>query len=171
MQRIRHNYQFNLIRDAIGLLPVKVKPYLEVVNFVIDYNPYWVGFNPPKETGDGRQYCQTCHCVDSHYAPDKKITIFLFSENIKLYNNPFNVIWHELAHAIHEQLDHYNNNWIPITDYEKQDKWGYETFACSFVRWLYRDRELDDWGGNQELQREYDKRPIEFFDKLLMKVG
>ena len=60
--------------------------------------------------------------------------------------------------------------WIPITDYEIQNnKWdwyGFETFACSFTRWLYPDRNKDFWGGNQELQRKYDKRPIEFFDSL-----
>ena len=46
------------------------------------------------------------------------------------------------------------------------DWFGVETFACSFTRWLYPDKRKDSWYGNQELQREHDIRPLEFFDEL-----
>jgi len=173
MQRIKHNYQFNLIRGAIELLPEKVKPYLDQVDFVVDYNPYWLGYNPPKAIKDGRSYLNTCHCVWSWNTPDNKPVIFLYSENLRLYDNPSEVIWHEIGHAIHEQLDLFTCDWIGITNYEKQDWdwWGCECFACSFERWLFKDRQVDDWENNQEMQRKYDKRPIEFFNNLFGKLN
>ena len=45
MQRVKYNYQSNLIRDAVGLLPLKVLPFLDTVDFVFDYNPFYLGFN------------------------------------------------------------------------------------------------------------------------------
>jgi hypothetical protein len=165
LQRFKHKNQFNLIREAINLLPIKILPMLEQVDFVFDYNPHYLGFNPPDETDDGRKYIDICHYVFSWNTPDNKQVIFLKEKNLKLYQNLFDVIWHEIGHAIHEQLRHYNNNWIPIDDYEND---FHECFSCSFVRCLYGDRNKDSWSGNQELQKKYDKRPIEFFNSLFL---
>ena len=167
MQRIRHNYQFNLIKDAIGLLPVKVKPYLETVDFVFDYTPGYIGAHYDKGTDKlGRSYYNTCHCCFRHHTTDKQTTIFLFSKGINGYKTVLDVIWHEIAHALWERLEFVDLEWIPITDYEINIGFA-ETFACSFTRWLYPDNKKDIWKGNQELQRKYDKRPIEFFNNLL----
>jgi len=166
MQRIKYKYQFNLIRDAISLLPAQVKPYLEIVDFVFDYSPKWVGLHNYSDMRDGRSYLNTCHCSYEFHTSDKKTTIVLYQKNIKEYRNVNDVLLHEIAHAIHERLNFFKCDWVPLSNYEKN---SHECFACSFVRWLYPDKKKDSWGGNQELQRKYDKRPIEFFDKLLMK--
>jgi hypothetical protein len=170
MERIKYNHQFNLIKSAIELLPLKVKPYLETVDFVFDYTPKYIGLHNSADTKDGRSYSNTCHCSYGYGNSDGKTTIVMFSENIGKYESVFDVIWHEIAHAIHEKLNFIKCDWEPITDYEiKNSKWdwfGCETFACSFTRWLYTNRNTDSWGGNQELQRKYDKRPIEFFNNL-----
>ena len=169
MQRIKYKYQFNLIRDAISLLPIGIKPYLETVDFVFDYTPGYIGshFDNSKDEY-GRSYFDNCHCCFEHHTSDTRTTIFLFSKGINGYKIAVNIIWHEIAHAIWERLNFCYLDWIPISKYEK-DIGFVETFACSFVRWLHPDKNTDGWKGNQELQREYDKRPIEFFDKLLMK--
>ncbi len=166
MQRIRYNHQYNLIKDAIGLLPVSVKPYLESVDFVFDYTPGYIGshFEKSKDIY-GRSYRDTCHCSFRHHTNDEQTTIFLFSkyDSCKKY---LNVIWHEIGHTIWERLEFIDLDWIPITQYEKDVGFS-ETFACSFTRWLYPDNELDVWKGNQELQRKYDIRPIEYFNELM----
>lgn len=170
MQRIKYNSQFNLIRDAISLLPVKVKPFLETVDFVFDYKPIYIGSHFDNSLDDyGRSYQNTCHCNYDYHTSDNKTTIFLFSEVILMQDNKkMDIIWHEIAHAIHERLNFCNYDWIPIWDYEIDTNYT-EVFACSFNRWLYKDRDNARWHGNQELQRQYDKRPIEFFNKLFLK--
>ena len=125
MERIRHGYQHGLIKDAISLLPIKVKPYLEKVDFVFDYTPSYIGSHFDGGFDKyGRSYMSVCHCSFRHHTSDERTTIFLFNRNIEKYESTIDIIWHEIAHAIHERLNFARCEWTPITDYEIQNsKW------------------------------------------------
>jgi len=161
MNRYKDRKQIELVNYAIEILPIGIKNIVKDVNFVFDYSPEYIGL---LELSEFDRFCgirtseNTCF-----YMPLTK-TIVLHSIDLKQYKSPIDTIWHELGHHIDECLDYDRPIMKAFGEYEKTNI--YEAFAGAFVRWMHKDRSITVWGCNRESLLKYNRRAVEFFNKI-----
>jgi hypothetical protein len=163
MNRFRKRNEMEFIFNLINNLPIGIRKFIDC-DFITNYFPGFLGIYNYKniiDKDDNRSYKDTSHCCFSKNVLDKKTIVVLYEEDVF----DLDVIFHEIGHAIHEKIDFYDHNFIPLSDYAKTN--FLENFATSFQGFmtLYTLEEYENFPTCERLFKE-DEKTYHFFKKL-----
>lgn len=135
MNRIGRQSDAEAIAYALGLIPPKLRRWVEEADWVCRLRPGFIGLHDhATHPESGRSYDSTAHVAYPHNqrckpASARKTTIVLPGD----WAFDPGVIIHESGHVIHERL-----RWEPwpepVTEYAQTDRM--EAFAEAFTAWI-----------------------------------
>lgn len=132
-----------LISWVYELLPSRIAEKLKYTHFLTGTDPVYVGLHSYIDDGDGFSYRTCCHVAYDYHQEGLSKALRRTTIVLPYLTTPC-VLVHELGHVLDEILG-FRFTFRPVTEYAKANR--YESFAESFVSWLY-------WDYGEEIDKE-----------------